>query len=219
MALFVKQIHDMIDVAIDNGISNYFTRAQIDDAIDQAQMGLFREIMQQYPKTKYVRNELLSFQTATNVTISGASGPLPSDFEHEIEANAPTGSIKYPVKFIEAGMFRRRILDPVDPPSASNVFARVYNASGPMMEVSPTTITTVQLSYFKRPTKPVYGTTASSTGSNPQYLYDATASTDIGFSETMYDILIERTLKILGLGMKDGMVYRAGDVPKNPAIT
>jgi len=87
-----------------------------------------------------------------------------------------------------------------------------------MMEVNPTNITTVQLTYFKRPTKPVYGTTASSTGSNPQYLYNATNSTDIGFSETMYDILIERTLKILGLGMKDGFVYRAGDVPKNPAI-
>jgi len=218
MAYFVKQIHDLIDIAIDQGISQYWSRTQIDNAIDSAQMSLFREILKEYPKTKYVRNEILPFHTATNVTMSGASGSLPSDFEHEVEANNATGSVKYPVKILEAGMFRRRVLDPIDPPGATNVFARIYNGpSGPKMEVSPQ-VTPVDLTYIKRPTKPVYGTTAS-TGATPQYSYDETVSTDLLWSETLYDILVERTLKILGLGMKDGLVYRAGDVPKDPAIT
>lgn len=210
MAFFIKQIHDLIDLAIDNGISNYWTRAQIDDAIDQAQMGLFREILKEYPKTKYVRNEIRPFQTATNVAISGSSGPLPSDFEHEIEANNTTGSVKYPVKFVEPGMFRRRVLDPVDPPSEKNVFAHIYSTSGPMMEVSPQ-VSPVQLTYFKRPPKPVYGTTASA----GQYVYQESTSSDLRWSQTMYDILLERTLKILGLGMKDGVLIRASQ-PTTP---
>lgn len=218
MAFFIKKIHDIIDLAIDQGISNYFSRDQIDQAIDQAQMTLFREILKEYPKTKYIRNELRPFQGSTNITIVGASGSLPSDFEHEIEAHSTTGGVKYPIKFIEDGIFRRRVLDPVDPPSETNVFAHIYNTSGPMMEVSPQ-VSPVQLSYFKRPTRPVYGTTASSTGSNPQYLFTETGSTDLRWSETLYDLLIERTLKILGLGMKDGLIYRAGEqIPKKDSI-
>jgi len=217
MPFFIKQIHDLVDVAIDNGISQYWNRTQIDNAIHQAQMSLFREILKEFPKTKYVRNELRPFMTATNITPTGGSASLPSDFEHEIEANAPTGGVKYPVKILEAGMFRRRTLDPVDPPHATNVFARIYSVSGPMMEVSPQ-VSPVEVAYFKTPPKPVYGTTAS-TGSTPQYSYDETVSTDVLWSHTLFDLLVDRTLPLLGLGMKDGLVIRATQTPKDPAIT
>ena len=209
MALFIKQIHDLVDLAIDNGISNYWTRTQIDNAIDQAQMGLFRPILKEFSKTKIIRNELLPFQVISGVSLASKTGTLPSNFEHEVEAYYETGGTKYPVKVIEQGMYRRRVLDPIDTPTApNNLFANIYFNSGFKLEVS-NDVSGVVLTYFRRPTKPVYGTTASS----GQYVYDATASTDVDWSETMYDIIVEKTLPFLGLGMKDGTLIRANQSP------
>jgi hypothetical protein len=215
MALLIKQIHDLIDVAIDNGISNYWTRTQIDNAVDNGQMMIYREILKEFAKTKIIRNELLPFQSATNVTVTGSIGSLPSDFEHEVEAYRASGSTKYPVKFIDQGFFRRRCLDPVDPPSTSNLFAMIYYNGGFKVEMS-NQVTPLVLTYFKRPTKPVYGTTAAS----GQYLYTETGSTDLDWSETMFDVLVEKSLPFLGLGMKDGMIVRATQpvVPKEATI-
>lgn len=194
----------MVDVAIDNGISSYWTRTQIDDAVDQAQMSLFRPILKEFAKTKIIRNELLPFQKIVSVTLASLTGTLPTNFEHEVEAYVTTGSVKYPVKFIDQGFFRRRCLDPVDPPTLSNLFANIYFDSGFKIEVS-NQITPLVLTYFRRPAKPVYGTTAAS----GQYRYDETTSTDIEFSETMYDLIVQKTLPFLGLGMKDGLIMRA----------
>jgi len=206
MALLIKQIHDAIDVAIDNGISNYWTRSQIDDAVDMAQMGLFRPILKEFAKTRIIRNELLPFSKITGVSLASMTGTLPTNFEHEIETHYATGGIKYPVKVIDQGMYRRRCLDPIDTPTApNNVFANIYFNSGFKLEVS-NDISGVVLTYFKRPSKPVY---AVGTAVSGQYTFTETGSTDLEWSETMYDILVEKTLPFLGLAMKDGMIVRA----------
>lgn len=209
MAYLIKSIHDLVDLAIDQGITTYWSRTQIDDAVDAGQMTLFRQILKEFPKTKIIRNEILAFQAATNVTVTGSIGSLPSDFEHEIEAYiVATGSIKYPVKFIDQGFFRRRVLDPVDPPGATNVFGMINYNSGKKIELS-SQVTPLVLSYFKRPTKPVYGTTLSSS----QYIYSESVSTDLLWSNTFYDLLVEKTLPYLGLGMKDGAII---NTTRNP---
>jgi hypothetical protein len=85
-----------------------------------------------------------------------------------------------------------------------------------MIELSATAAT-MGLRYHKRPTLPVYGTTAA-TG---QFIYNESSSTDLGWSATLKDILIERSLKPLGLGMKEGLIYNAGQspIPKEASIT
>lgn len=205
MAKLVKQIHDLIDLAINKGLTGYISDSQKDDAIDLGQMMLFRQLLAQFPKNKRVRNDLLPFEVKAPVTISSSIGSLPSDFEQEIEAWITVSSVNYPVTFVESGFFRRRVLDKVDPPSATNVFATVYNDSGKKIELS-SHVTPLQLLYFKRPTKPLFATTLS----GGQYIYDDAGSTDVLWSATLHDILVENTLSVLGLNMRDFQVIRAG---------
>lgn len=212
MAKLVKEIHDLISLAIDKGYTQDITDSQIDEVIDNAQMLLYRQLLKQFPRDKRVRNDLLSFEGATNITIGvNGTGSLPTDFEHEIEAWTTVSTVRYPVQFKESGFYRRRVLDKVDPPTASNVFATIYNNGGKTIEAAPAP-STVTLLYFKRPTKPVYATTGPTNG---QYIYDATASTDLDWSATMKDILVQKSLEMLGLNLRDGVIIRAGQ-PAEP---
>lgn len=215
MPKLVKQIHDLINLAIDKGYTQYVSDSQIDDVIDQAQMVLFRQLLQTFPRDKRVRNDLLPFEVKANVTIASKIGPIPSDFEHEIEAWYTASSVDYPITLVESGFYRRRIRDVVDPPSTTNLFATIYYDSGRKIEVS-NQVTPITLMYFKRPTKPVYATTGPTNG---QYLYDDASSTDVLWSATMHDILVEKCLGLLGLNMRDMQVQRAGQAAQPKEAT
>jgi len=272
MAKLIYQIHSLITLATNKGIAGYYSDTQVDDAIDQGQMLLFRQLLQKFPRDKRVRNDLLPFEVRANVTITSKIGSLPDDFEHEIEAWYTASSVDYPIKLVEPGFYRTRIRDVVDPPSTTNLFGSIYYDTGRKIEIS-SNVTPVVLNYFKRPTKPVFVTVlthtftvtaanatvgatytnnsqtftvtatisgavtlvctspgspassgtltkASGTGdatitfsavsSTTQYVYSDDGSTDVLWSNTLHDVLVENTLAILGLNIRDGQVQRAG---------
>lgn len=215
MAKLIKQIHDLIGLAIDKGYTQYVTDSQIDDVIDQAQMVLFRQLLKQFPQNKRVRNDLLPFEVRASVTITAKVGSLPSDFEHEIEAWYTASSVDYSITLVESGFYRRRIRDVVDPPSSTNLFGSIYYDSARKIEIS-SQLTPIVLLYFKRPTKPVYATTGPTNG---QYLYSDGSSTDVDWAPSVHDILVEKTLGILGLSMRDGQVQRAGQPTESKEAT
>lgn len=211
MAKLVKQIHDLISLAIDKGYTQYISDSQIDDVIDQAQMMLFRQLLKISPRDKRVRNDLLPFQVKADIPMTAGVGPLPSDFEDEIEFWVTVNNIDYPIAIVESGFYRRRIRDVVDPPSNTNLFGNIYFDGAKKIAISAQ-LTPVTALYYKRPTKPVYATTGPVNG---QYTYDDASSTDVLWSSTMHDILVEKCLAPLGLNMRDGQVQRAGQ-PAEP---
>jgi hypothetical protein len=212
MAKLVKQIHDLIDLCTDKGLTVYHSAAQKDNAIDQGQMELFRELLKEFPKTSRTRNWLLPFEKVASITITAKVGPMPTDFEQEIEYYVTVSGVKYPVLIKESGFFRRRVLDPVDPPSTTNLFAMIFNDTTPKIEVS-NDITPVVVSYWARPVKPAYVTTVV----DGYLVYSDGGSTDVLWSEMLLDILVQKTFRILGINLREFMVAQAG-APEEPKI-
>jgi hypothetical protein len=62
--------------------------------------------------------------------------------------------------------------------------------------------------------------TFSSVSSTSQYVYSDSESTDVEWSALVHDVLVERSLGLLGLNMKDGQIQRAGQspIPKEASI-
>lgn len=217
MSKLIKQIFDLVTLATDKGITGYWSDDQIMNAIDQGQMSLFRQLIQEFAKTRKIRDALLPFQKKGSVTITSRVGSIPSDFEIEIDWWVTVNGADYALRIIESGQFKRRLTDPIDPGTDPKyAFANVYNDGGNKIEVSSPSISTVNVLYFKRPTKPVYATTLS----GGQYVYDDAGSTDIDWLGTMHDIIVKNALGILGLSIRDGQVQRAGQesIPKEATI-
>lgn len=211
MSKLIKQIYDLINLATDKGLTNYHTRDQICNAVDEVQITLFRELVKDYPKNKRVRNDLLPFEVFASITIASKIGSLPSDFEQEIEFFT-AGDI--PITMLESGFFRMAINDKVAVPSLTHPIGTINYNSGKKLEVSPD-FTPVKCRYWKLPTKPVYAVTTLA----GQEAYDDTNSTDVLWSRGMHDIIVERTLKPLGLNLREGMLVQVGaGIPKEATI-
>lgn len=208
MAKLIKQIYDLVALSTDKGVTGYHSDQQIMDALDSVQMSFFRLLVKEFAKTKQIRNELLPFQKRANVTLTSRIGTLPGDFEHEIDLWATVSGVDQPIRIIESGMFRTRMNDPIDTPSTTNLFANIYFDSGRKIEVCAQ-VSPIVLNYFKRPIKPVYATTLNS----GQYVYDDSNSVDVEWTALVHDVLVERTLLLLGLNMRDQQVQRVGASP------
>lgn len=215
MAKLIKQIHDLINLATDKGITDYHSPSQIDNAVDGGQVLLFRQLVKDYPRNKRIRNDLLPFEILASVTVTAKIGPLPTDFEQEIEAYYTLNGVEYPIELIESGTFRTRVLDTVAPPSATYPIATINYDAGKKIEVSPQ-ISPVKLRYWKLPTKPVYMTSTN----NGQMVYDDTNTVDVLWSRGMHDILVENTFKTLGLNLREMAIIQAGlkPMPKEATI-
>lgn len=196
MAFLVKQIHDLVDIAIDKGVTGYLSRTQIDTQIHAVQMDMFRLLLKEYPRTERSRNYLAPFLTTTNPSVSAAGDATkPGDFQHEIIVTL-NDEDNTEIDIIEEGQWPFRVKDPVDPPSVTRPIC-VFRKN--TIAVRPKTLTEIRLVYFRRPIKPIYGTTET----NGRLLYNEGTSTDVEWSELLHNRIAEKTLMGLGINLRE----------------
>lgn len=207
MAKLIKQIYDLVTLATDKGLTAYWSDDQIMNGIHKAQMGFFRELIDEFAKTKKIRNELIPFQVTASITITNNIGSLPANYFQERDATVNYQGSDWPVTILEDGSFSVRLNDPIVNPKTDfkNLIANIYNNGGDKIELSAQ-ITPLKFRYFKVPTKPVYATTLS----GGQYVYDDAGSTDVDWADPTHDVIVDRSLLIFGLSIRDGQVQRVG---------
>jgi hypothetical protein len=205
MAKLVKQIHDLVDIAFDKGLTNYWSRPQIDAAIFKGVTEMFRLLSREYPKTILSRSFMLSLQRSGTVTLTAGIGTLPTDFSHEVEVFVNDATKRH-IPIIERGFWDSRRRDPIDVPTVSAPIGTIYSDSTGVkkLELYPLTASNPGILYFKVPTKSSYVTTIVL----GQEVYDDTASVDVEFPPSLHDIITEKALSFLGLGLQDGMAVQ-----------
>lgn len=214
MAKIIKEIHDLINLAFDKGYTDYIPSGDRDNAIDQGQILLQRNLFKEFVLNKRVRNDLLPFEMLA--TIGLPAGVIPADFEQEIEGWSVSDGKEYPLTILESGFYRTRKLDVVSPPSLEVPIATINFQGAKTLDVVPTDITSVQLRYWRLPVKPQYVETPNGIG---QMVYDDGASVDVEWSRGMIDILMENTFTVLGLNLKEFMLSQAGRPPQPKLAT
>ncbi len=208
MAKLIKQIYDLITLATDKGMTSYHSGSQIMDTVDQAQMVLFRTLNERIKRDKSVRDLLLPFEKRASITIASKIGTIPTDFEHEIELWSVASGVSQPIIIKEETNFRKRrrtTTDPIDTMADRVNTGIIYNDTGKKIELEQN-ITPVYIRYYRRPVKPVYATTIV----NGQEVYDDASSVDVEWSATSHDILVQESLAILGVNLRDMQVQRFG---------
>lgn len=217
MAKLIKQIHDLVDIATDKGLTNYWSRDQVDAAVYSAVCSIYREHLPDFPKTDRSRNYLMPFLKDENITLTAGVGSIPAGFEKEVVFHL-NDTDKTPVVIVESAQWNERKRDPVEPPSATNPIGHMYKLTttgSVKIEVAPTSITTIRTVYMETPTMPNYVTTIN--GDN-QEVYDDTNSVDVQHSELLHDIIVERALRLLGVAVKDAMALSVANGAENKLL-
>jgi len=86
--------------------------------------------------------------------------------------------------------------------------AFVARVTGSQVEVNPDTIASVSLTYLKKPTVGIYGYTVA--GDGRSFVYDSGTSTDLNWTDVSFKELSMRSLKYLGIPLRESTLIQFG---------
>ena len=145
---------------------------------------------------------ILPFKTSATVALTSGSGTLPTDFFHWGRCSYTSGSDEIPIDLVTTAEAEQRRFNSVTEPTARHPIAEIKNST--TIQVYPTTITSITLSYLKRPTPASYVIK----NENGIDVYDSTNSVQFAWSADKHISLIRLILKYLGLSVNDSFIVQ-----------
>lgn len=138
----------------------------------------------------------------TSITLTTGIGNLPADYNRRVSLYYISGSDKIPIDIVSSEEFINRQNNANRQPTTTHPIARIRNSK---IEVNPTSITPVYLTYIALPTTPVLGMTVT----DGVLIYSAGDSTEFAWKEEYHLDLLRLVLKYIGIS-DDELVGLAG---------
>ena len=211
MAKFIQEFYNFLSFVEGSDITARRPPEKIDEALYFVIVEEFGKWLDHYVKTKKIDEMLGHFKRRADVAMTTGVGNLPPDYQlwRSLRAVHPTVSGKtMKVEVIEDLYWNDRVDRAVGKVSLDRPIAQIEYSKGDTparkLEVLPVSIATIQLAYFKRPTKPKYAYTVEGT----RYVYDDVNSIDIEFSLLNYPSLLYQVGQMVAVNINSGHLYQ-----------
>lgn len=198
--ILIKDIHDLIDFVIDKSNNKPQRRADVDLAVYEASLSLFREELEKYEANANNAELMADFIKVEPFSAYTTFGTFtkPTDYERYQRIETKTG---VGVSIIKSHAWNSAANHPVKPPSADYPIATISEK----ILVRPTTIN-ITLYYFKTPQKPSY---VESNG-----VYSPTLSINLEWKPSMFYVIVNRALSKLGINLKDDQLIQYSEMKR-----
>lgn len=185
---------DRINLATKKGLTSYWTPEQICNEIHAESMNVWQKYVDQFDKNKKMDVFMRPFQFTEDIIITAGNGIIVTkDYIYYIE-DTNTG---VEIHQVDDKKWGYRSSHPVKTPTPEYPICNTFNQE---IKVLPVSITSVTVSFLKKPTKPVWAYTISS----GRYVYDDSSSIDFEWNEILHDPIMNRVLGNLGISARDG---------------
>ena len=162
-------------------------------------------------KMKQVEEDLAVFSKSATVSLTVGVGAKPSDLARVISINTTASpSVAVPVVYDEVN-WENVLRSTLSAPTAAFPAALLTN----QIEVSPTSIASVKLRYYKQP-EGLNPSTGARTASQPRFgytvvagkeVYSAANSVDFELPEHYFADIVVEIAKMIGVNLRDADVY------------
>lgn len=208
----IAALHRFIKFLIKKHRNNHVSPEEIDDALNWGSLDKFNELyglpekyvmpyrvpMVGHEGTQKNKDDLRVFiKKPVNLPIVDGLASLPLNYVHVSYLQTTNDGITKEVEFISDDNWSFRINRITAAPSYSNPVCRQYDDK---LEVRPTDIQSVFLSYLALPTKCKWAYTL---GVNGRPIYNDNASVDFEWRQENHIDIIARALKFMGVNLED----------------
>jgi hypothetical protein len=229
MAQYIEGIVDFIQFQCKKERGVFLAPEEIEDAVNRASMDMFKEkfgLPEEYqpgrpvPRISYELTQKLTddmrvFKKKVSLTPASGVVNLPSDYVHVSKIGyQPADATKEEVGFeiVDDAQWHSRINRKTAAPSADYP---ICNIQATQIEIRPTSLNNVKLTYLKMPAKVVWGYTLVS--GRPVYADTGGVngnSVDPDWPEITHNDLINRACSYLGLHIIDKDLIQFSEIKK-----
>jgi hypothetical protein len=131
----------------------------------------------------------------TSISLTTGTGSCPAGYNRKISLYyIDASSDKIPIEFVTNEEFDERKNHPNKQPTTTNPIA-IIRGTTPSIYVLPSSISTVYLTYIKKPTTPILGLKLE----NGIMVYNSISSTELDWDTEYYNDIIRIILKYIGI--------------------
>ena len=237
MAINIDDLYSFVQFIANKEQSGYVKPSQFNLAVDRAQMQLFMERYNNpaeyqpgrpiprvsYQQTQKISDDLLPFinrQTYTLNTQGRLAWTAVPDYMHISSVRAHyeyeddcgnTVTLKKRVKVVDDAEVSDYLNSPITRPTVDYPIAAIYNN---FLQIYPITVGFIDLTYLTRPPVGEWAFTIV----NNQPTYNVGASTDLVWSDELFNEIAIRILSFIGINLREMSISQYSETKKQQGI-
>jgi hypothetical protein len=219
--MFIQEFYDFLSFLEGQNVATRRPPEQVDKAMYFVAIDTFDKWLDHYAKTKKISTFLEPFKRRKDIPMTSGVGDLPGDYAIYRELykmtplSAGESAASQKIDVVDDNFWNYRRNRKVGPASLARPIARIeYNkAEVPVkkLEVYPSTVTQIELLYFKTPAHPKYNYIQSGS----RYAFQEAGSVDIEFSVLLYPDMLYRVLSLVGVNLRENQMVQFMELYKS----
>ena len=242
----INDLYKFVQFISNKEQSGYIKPSEFNMAVDRAQMQLFMERYNNpaeyqpgrpiprvsYQQTQKISDDLRPFikrvvqpltngRTLWSVLVNGNGE---EDYVHisslrvnydDISNPGITTTLQKGIRVVDDAELSNYLDSSIVAPSENYPIAALYNG---FLQVYPETITQLEITYLSRPQRPVDGQFWTYTINNGLPVYDITSSTNLAWSDELFNEIAIRILSFIGVNLRENVLAQYAEVKKIQGI-
>lgn len=212
MAKYIEEIHTFVNFLTGKGQTGYFSPEEIDGAVYEASKDLFNDRYVQFAQTKRLTDDLSPFKSNPTLLTIDTDGHADKPVDYLYAVAITSGATNVKVEEIEDAFIGNELNDPLCGPEVEYPICAFYDE---YIQFYPITgLSNVKITYLKSPVKPLWAYTIV----NDRPVYDDASSVDVEWNAQNIRELTTRTLKYLGVTLREGELVQFAQISETKVI-
>jgi len=200
----IQEVVNYLNFYVNKVTNAFLTIPECITALDRGQMALYADFKTRYATSQYVKDALSPFIRTANIngTVSGLVTINDVDYldllDMQIFYDISNRRVYAPVKMVNEDERANRLSSQRDPVTVTSPIGEQIGLRS--FKLYPVASYNGNVTYFRRPAKPVFGYTLIS---GRVIVYNPLTSTQLEWSEQHIDAIIIKALATLGINLND----------------
>jgi len=201
----ISEVCNYLNFWINKKTGAWFTVDELIEAIDRGQMALYSDLKPKYAVSQWVKDALSPFRASYNFTtlVSGYIIVPDDDYLDLLDIQTyyqvSNRTLYHPVTLVNEDERAFRLNSQTNPVTSTNPIGE--QTAPKTFRLYPTAAYNGNVTYLKRPIKPVFGYTVIS---GRVIVYDPNTSTQLQWRESEITSILIKSLLSLGINLSDG---------------
>lgn len=198
----LNDIFNFLNFYINKFTGSYYTVEELEDVLDFGQLALYSDLKPKYATSQLIKDALSPFRETYNFTtqVSGYVIVPATDYmdllDIQIYFQVSNRTIYYPIKLYNEDERADRLNSQLDPVTITSPIGE--QTAHKTFRLYPVNAYNGNVSYLRRPVKPVFG---YNTISGRVIVYDSATSTQLEWRESEIPMVIIKALSSLGINI------------------
>lgn len=198
----LNDIFNFLNFYINKFTGSWYTVEELENVLDFGQMALYSDLKPKYATSQLIKDALSPFRESYNFTtqVSGYVIVPATDYldllDIQIYFQVSNRTVYYPIKLYNEDERAERLNSQLDPVTITSPIGE--QTAPKTFRLYPVNAYSGNVTYLRRPVKPVYGYTVVS---GRVIVYDPNTSTQLEWRETEIPMILIKALKSLGINI------------------